>query len=136
MAAPPSIQRLYSDDYKDAPDWFKSRFLNTLNLFVFPVYNALNKNLTFGENLNVEYPVISLTGSATPTNNVVSFLNPIQGTPTGVIVVSVVITGTPTPTYPTAAVQIFWTFDGSSIQIGSIVGLANSTTYDITLRVE
>jgi hypothetical protein len=136
MANPPSIQRFYSDDYKDAPSWFKQNFLNTLNLFVFPVYNALNKNLTVGANLNQAYETISLTGSATPTNNTASFLNPIQGNPTGLTVVNVVITGVSTPTFPTSAIQAFWTFDGTSIQIGSITGLSNGVVYDITLRVE
>lgn len=136
MGSPPSIQRFYSDDYKEAPDWFKKTFLNTLNLFAFPVYNALNKNLTVGENLNFGYATIALTGSSTPTNNTASFLNPIEGTPTGVDVVNVQITGTATQTYPTAAVQVFWSFDGSSITIGAITGLADTVNYNLTLRVE
>lgn len=136
MASPPSIQRFYSDDYKEAPSWFKNSFLNTLNLFVFPAYNALNKNLTVADNLNEAYEVIGVIGNVTPTSNVASFLNPIQGDPTGVTVVNVQITGTPTQQYPTAAVQVFWTFDGTSIQIGAITGLANGVTYSITLKVE
>ena len=136
MASPPSIQRFYSDDYKESPDWFKKTFLNTLNLFVFPVYNALNKNLTVLSNLNQGYATISLTGSATATNNRASFLNPIQGDPVGVDVVNVQITGTPTPTYPSAAIQVFWSFDGTSIQVGAITGLADNVSYSITMRVE
>jgi hypothetical protein len=136
MAAPPSIQRFYSDDYKESPDWFKKTFLNTLNLFVFPVYNAMNKNLTVAQNLNQAYVTISLTGSSTATNNVTSFLNPIQGDPTGVTVVNVQITGTSTPTFPTSAIQVYSSFDGSSISIGSITGLADTVNYSITLRVE
>lgn len=136
MASPPSIQRFYSDDYKEAPTWFKSTFLSTLNLFVFPTYNALNKNLTIADNLNQDYQTISLTGNSTPTNNTASFLNPIEGNPQGVTVVNVVITGTPTQVYPTAAVQVFWTFDGTSITIGSITGLSNGVSYSITLKVE
>jgi hypothetical protein len=136
MANPPSIQRFYADDYKEAPPWFKQRFLNTLNLFVFPTYNALNKNLTIGENINQGYTTISLTGSVTATDNTASFLNPIEGNPTGVDVVNVQIVGTPTQEYPTAAVQVFWSFDGSSIQIGAVTGLANSVNYELTLRVE
>jgi hypothetical protein len=136
MGSPPSIQRFYADDYKEAPSWFKGRFLATLNLFVFPTYNALNKNLTVNENLNEDYAFINVTGSSTPTNNTASFLNPIEGDPTGVTVVNVQITGTPTQTYPSAAVQVFWTFDGTSIQIGTITGLADNVTYQITLRVE
>lgn len=136
MASPPSIQRFYSDDYKEAPDWFKKTFLNTLNLFVFPTYNALNKNLTVTENLNFGYNTFSLTGSSTPTNNTTSFLNPIQGTPSGVDVVNVQITGTATPQYPSAAIQVFWSFDGTSIQIGAITGLSDNVVYDITVRVE
>lgn len=136
MASPPSIQRFYSDDYKEAPTWFKSTFLNTLNLFVFPTYNALNKNLTVQDNLNQGYSAISLTGNSTPTSNTVSFLNPIQGDPQGVTVVNVQITGTATQQYPSSAVQVFWTFDGTSVQIGSIVGLADGVSYSITLRVE
>ncbi len=107
MASPPSIQRFYSDDYKEAPDWFKKTFLNTLNLFVFPVYNALNKNLTVDSNLNQGYITISLTGSSTPTNNTASFLSPIQGDPVGVDVVNVQIIDTATPSYPSAAIQVF-----------------------------
>lgn len=136
MASPPSIQRFYADDYKEAPSWFKQRFLNTLNLFVFPTYNALNKNLTISENLNQGYVTISVTGSVTPTNNTASFLNPIAGNPTGVDVVNVQITGTPTQEYPSAAVQVFWSFDGTSIQIGAVTGLANGIAYSLTLRVE
>jgi hypothetical protein len=136
MASPPSIQRFYSDDFKEAPDWFKKNFLNTLNLFVFPVYNALNKNLTVASNLNQGYATISLVGSSTPTNNVASFLNPIEGAPTGVDVVNVQITGTPTQEYPSAAVQVFWSFDGSSITVGAVTGLADGINYTLTLRVE
>lgn len=136
MASPPSIQRFYSDDYKEAPDWFKKTFLNTLNLFVFPTYNALNKNLTISENINQGYTTISITGSSTPTNNTASFLNPIEGDPTGVDVVNVQIVGTPTQQYPSAAVQVFWSFDGTSIAIGAITGLSDGVSYQITLRVE
>ena len=136
MANPPSIQRFYPDDYKEAPTWFKGRFLDTLNLFVFPAYNALAGNLTAPANLNQAYYTISLTGSATATNNTTSFINPIQGNPTGVSVVDVQITGKPTPSYPTSAIQCYWSFDGSSIMIGSITGLSNSTQYEITLRIE
>jgi hypothetical protein len=136
MASPPSIQRFYSDDYKEAPTWFKSTFLNTLNLFVFPVYNAVNKNLTVADNLNQGYETITITGNSTPTNNVASFLNPIQGDPTGVTVVNVQVIDTPTPTFPSAAIQAFFTFDGTSINIGSITGLSNGVNYQITLKVE
>lgn len=136
MANPPSIQRFYSDDYKEAPNWFKQNFLNTLNLFVFPTYNALNKNLTVGENLNMNYPVISVIGSSTPTNNTASFLNPIEGNPTGVTVLNVVVTNTATPTFPASTIQVFWSFDGTSIDIGSITGLSDGVSYEITLRVE
>lgn len=136
MASPPSIQCFYADDFKDAPDWFKKRFLNTLNLFVFPTYNALNKNLTVGENLNQGYVTVSLTGSSTPTNNTVSFLSPIQGNPTGVDVVNVQITGTSTPSYPASAIQVFWSFDGTSINVGAITGLTDTVNYQLTLRVE
>lgn len=136
MASPPSIQRFYSDDYKDAPTWFKTTFLNTLNLFVFPTYNALNKNLTVTDNLNQGYTTLTLTGSSTPGNNTASFLNPIQGNPTGITVANVQITGTPTQEYPSGAVQVFWTFDGTSIAIGAITGLSNGVNYAITLRVE
>lgn len=136
MASPPSIQRFYSDDYKEAPTWFKTTFLSTLNLFVFPTYNALNKNLTITDNLNQDYQTITLTGSSTPTNNTSSFLNPIQGNPTGLTVVNVQITGTPTQVFPTTTVQAFWTFDGTSISIGSITGLSDGVSYSITLRVE
>lgn len=136
MASPPSIQRFYPDDYREAPTWFKTKFLDTLNLFVFPTYNAINKNLTVGANLNQAYYTLSLTGSNTATNNTASFLNPIQGNPTGITVVNVQITGLATPTFPTSAVQCFFTFDGMSINVGSITGLTDGTSYDITLKVE
>lgn len=136
MASPPSIIRFYSDDFREAPSWFKTTFLNTLNLFVFPTYNALNKNLTVGDNLNQAYETITVAGNSTSVDNTASFLNPIQGNPTGVTVVNVQITGTPTQVYPTAAVQVFWTFDGTSINIGSITGLSNSVVYELTLKVE
>lgn len=136
MASPPSISRFYSDDYKEAPSWFKNTFLTTLNLFAFPVYNALNKNLTVADNLNEATTMITVTGNSVAADNTASFLNPIQGNPQGVTVINVQITGTATQTYPSSAIQVFWTFDGTSIRIGAITGLSNGVVYDITLKVE
>jgi hypothetical protein len=136
MASPPSIQRFYSDDYKEAPSWFKTAFLNTLNLFVFPTYNALNKNLSVADNLNQAYETITVTGGAAATDATASFLNPIEGTPAGLTVVNVQVIGVATTAYPTVAVQAFFTFDGTSIIVGSISGLTNGVQYQITLRVE
>ena len=103
---------------------------------MFPTYNALNKNLTVGDNINQAYETITVTGNSTPANNTTSFLNPIQGNPSGVTVINVQIQDIPTPSYPAAAIQVFWSFDGTSISIGSITGLTTGVIYEITLKVE
>lgn len=136
MATPPSIKRFYAEDYKDAPTWFKTRFLNTLNLFSFPVYTALNGDID-ESNLNIQYFTFTLVGSSTATNNVVSFQSTIQGQVHGITLMSAVITGVATPTYLTAAPAIAsWTISGTTLTIQSIAGLSDNVTYKITVKVE
>ncbi len=136
MATPPSVKRFYGEDYKDAPAWFRTKFLNTLNLFSFPVYTALNGDID-ASNLNIQYYTFSIAGSATATSNVVSFKTTISGTVHGVSLMSAVITGAATPTFLTTAPAVAsWTVSGNEITIQSITGLSNSTTYNITIKVE
>jgi hypothetical protein len=136
MASPPSVGRFFAEDYRDAPAWFKSKFLSTLNLFAFPTFTALNSGIT-AENLNVQFYSTTFVGSATATSNAFSFQSAIQGTPVAVTLAQIQVVGAATPTYISSAVSVAnWSYTGSTITIHSIPGLSNSVHYKLTLRVE
>lgn len=47
----PSTQKLFkAEEYQDAPSWFL-RFLQYLNKFSEPTVNAMNKNISLGDNV-------------------------------------------------------------------------------------
>ena len=130
----PTIQRLKFEDYANSADW-KAAFqslVNSLNLFMTPVYNILNGGVAY---MNLQAPQLYtkiLTSAAAATGNTFTFTNPLPIAPSAVIVGNV-WTGLPS-THPTTC-QVFWHYTGNSVVVDSVTGLTSGSQYTLVLVV-
>lgn len=132
----PSIQRLYADDYKSAPDWFRNEFIRTFNLFSQPIYSILNQGVDVNENTTDEFYSFTLTSTGVPATDILSFVpKKFIGKPTGVIMCQC-LANTATVSAIGNPVTFDWVFgSGGTIQILAIYGLTASISYTITVRI-
>jgi hypothetical protein len=122
-----------STDYKEAGSWINN-FIYQINLFFDSVYNALDKQLTFGENIKGQINTFNIQAGATPDLNNTSFLTDIDS-PSGVIVISSkLVSASYTVLTSTVAIPS-WRFDKGTIFIDSITGLTAGNNYAITVLV-
>lgn len=120
------------EDYPGAETWF-AQFLQSLNLFVSPVYDVLNGGITYQ---NLMIPKTYSQVITTPTAGVVefNFKNPLRLNPTAVIIGNIYKNGQPS-NHPSSATCAYWHFSQGSIYIDDIPNLTASTTYAVTLVV-
>jgi|GEM_PF-1913115 len=131
MSKLPSITGLKREDFKDAPDWI-DRFLSPLNTFMRTVYEALNGNLTFGDNISGFVKEFTITAGAAAENNTTEFVHGLKRQPTGLLIMQVTqVSSNYAPI--TSAVTLSWRRGVGSIVIDAITGLTNGTQY--TFRV-
>lgn len=131
MSALPPIKRITKEDLKDAPSWI-TRLLYPLNQFLDSVYGALNRNLTFEENIRAQITTFTIVAGAAASNNTTSFALTLKRIPIGLFVVNKrKVSGN----YAAigAAVEVEWNYDGTAVQITSITGLTNGSTYSFTV---
>jgi hypothetical protein len=133
MAGLPTIRRIMREDFRDAPAWL-DRLIYPLNLFLDSVYTALNKNLTFGDNIRAQIKTYQLTAGVASTNNAFTFTTTLAR-PQGVILLSVIQQGS---TYVplTEAVSIpSWRSSDGVVYIDSVTGLTAGQLYNVTVLV-
>lgn len=132
----PTIQRIFADDFKNAPDWFRNEFIRTFNLFSQPVYDILNQGVSIPQNTLEEFYTFTLTSTGVPASDTLSFIpKKFIGRPSGVImcqclanVANVAAVGNP--------VTFDWVYgSGGTIQILAIYGLTSTVEYSITVRI-
>jgi ethanolamine utilization microcompartment shell protein EutL len=130
----PTIQRFYADDYAGAPKWFQ-QFISTLNLFTQQTYNIVNAGISIPLNTTEEIYSFAITAGATAAANTFRFTpRKFVGQPSGVVVGQVVVSAA-TVTPVGSAVTLDWIYNAGQVQIISIYGLTNGTTYSITVRI-
>lgn len=139
MAKLPLGERISREDFSDVPKDFEpilERLLVQLNGFLTTVYDALNKNLTVGDNIVGQYKSIRLTAGATADDNTFTFTHTLRQKPTGVTIVALTqVASVYTPI--TSAFSCSWHLsDQNLIVIDAIPGLTNGEKYDLTVRVE
>jgi hypothetical protein len=140
MAQLPLIKKILREDLKNAPDWI-DQLLYPINTFMEGVYYALDKELSFGDNINAAVRTLNFTTrsdytTASPlTDGFVEqkLANPIKGTPKGVIVCKTV--NADTYGIVTGAVTCYWEYLNGEIRVRYITGLANSTKYSINVYI-
>lgn len=128
----PTIQRFKYEDYARATDWQQAfqLLINSLNLFVTPVYNILNSGITY---MNLQVPQLFTKVVTAGSTTTFSFVNPLAIQPSAVLLGNV-WTGIPS-THPASACSVFWHYTNNTIQIDNIIGLTSGTQYTIVLVV-
>lgn len=128
----PTVQRLKYEDYSRYSTWQQAfqGLIASLNLFMNPVYDILNGNVTY-TNLTVPKTFTKIITAASTTT--FSFVNPLTISPSAVIIGNV-WTGIPSA-HPTGNVDIYWHYSGNTIFVDNIIGLTSGTNYNITLVV-
>lgn len=124
MANLPRLRRFTLEDYPTQREWIAKLF-DPLNQLVDTVFDALNKGLTFRENMRAVVKDLDFTEST----GVYPILFPwdLRGAgPTGLIIARVI-----SDTAPTTTVGADWTFDGTSVVINSFFGLTTGEKYKI-----
>ncbi len=129
----PVVKKILREDLKGAPDWVNF-ILDPFNSFAETIYQALNKNITFEENVRCFIKDLSYrTDSAYPVAANVQFMNTLKVKATGVQVLQVINQADYTP--PPGPVYIPWTEDNGNIIIRAITGLEADKLYMIRLLV-
>jgi len=130
----PSIRKILREDVKGAPDWVGG-IIDPVNSFMEAVYQALNKNITRGENLSgFVKEIVYRTPSTYPSGvELVEFINQLRGRAIGVEVLQAFDRSTyvaaPGPVY------VPWVENNGSIVVSTITGLEPSKTYIIRLWI-
>lgn len=133
MSKLPPQTKILREDVKDAPPWV-SKIIDPFNSLASTMYNALNRNLTFSENLACFVKEITYkTTSAYPVEVDVSFTNELKFKATGLILLQAVERTTYDP--PPGPVYVPWTEENGLIVVKPITGLVASKTYTIRLLV-
>lgn len=133
MAKLPTIKKILREDVKDAPAWI-SAVIEPFNSLAEFVYQSLNKNLTFTDNVSCFIKEISYrTPSTYPTMDDVQFTNDLKVKATGVQLLQAVELSTYLPA--AGPVYVPWVENNGSIVISAITGLAASKTYSIRLLI-
>lgn len=133
MASLPKIRRIMREDFRDAPEWL-DRLLYPINLFLDSVYTALNRNLTFGENVRAQVKTIQITAGATAEDNSFSFTATIAQVQGVILLSAVQQSATYTPIGDPISISS-WRFSNGMVLIDSIPGLTAGQLYTITVLV-
>lgn len=141
MAKLPNQKRILREDIQEAPNWIV-RLLTPLNSFMETVYYALNKDITFTENIacqikTVDFSTPSNYTSASPKTDgfvPLQFTHTLRNKPQGVMIMQLVEEEN-TGTVITSAVSLDWYEINGTVYISYITGLKDSTEYSIKLLV-
>lgn len=132
MGVLPPQKKILREDLKDAPSWV-DLIINPLNSFMENVYQTLNRNVTFPQNIACQIKTISyVTPSTYPTMDDLKFMSTLKTKATGVMLWQIVDANYLPPPGP---VYVPWTEDNGSIVIKPLTGLVASKTYTLTLLV-
>ena len=134
MKLPPA-KKIFREDLKGAPQWIDP-MINTINSFMESVYQGLNSNITFGDNVRSFIKEIDyVTSSSYPSGmEILEFPNTLKVRPTGVLTAQVVEKSTNEP--PPGPTTVQWALNtAGNIEIHSVSGLEASKTYLVRLIV-
>ena len=130
----PTSKKILREDVKEAPKWINP-LIDTLNSFMETVYQAMNRNITFSENITCSIKeLVYKTPSTYPTGvDDVEFMANLKTKATGLWVVQAIektnYIPAPGPVYAP------WTEDNGNIILGTLTGLEADKTYNIRLYI-
>jgi hypothetical protein len=135
MAKLPSVKSIRREDLPpDVPSWIDN-LLGTLSIFMESVYSALNRDISFTENIacNIRDFVVSTKSNYTSGGwEALTFPSGLRFKPSGVLILQISDTDQSVITSP---VSLDWQDLSGTIQIRYISGLANSKKYNVRLLV-
>lgn len=124
----PSIKKILREDVRGAPEWISS-IIEPVNSFMESVYQSLNHNVTFQENVAAFIKEIVLTTTSSyPTMDAIEFMSQLKTKAISLIICQAYVRATYVPVSITG---VAWVDKNGTIQITEILGLAASTTYVI-----
>lgn len=105
----------------------------SLNPMMSQVLNALNKNLTIADNLNMQYKDITITVDATGKPiSTTTYKSTLTGTTQGITVIKTDNLSS-AGTYPISAPFVSWSDNSGTVTITNISGLQANQKYQIRL---
>lgn len=129
----PQTKKILREDVKDAPAWING-ILGPVNSFMENVYQALNRNITFQENVGCFVKDITYkTTSTYPVEESFSFTNELKVKASGLWVMQAVEKGSYIPA--PGPVYAPWVEDNGMIVLSPITGLEADKIYLIRLLV-
>lgn len=129
----PAQKRILREDVKDLPKSI-GVIIDIFNSFAETVYQAMNRNITFSENVACFIKEITYkTTSLYPVMDDVQFTNELKTKAAGVMVMQAVEKSNYTPA--PGPVFVPWVESNGQILVSSITGLEASKTYTIRLLV-
>lgn len=129
----PSQKRILREDVKGAPGWIVP-VIDTFNSFADSVYQALNRNITFTENIADQIKELTyVTPSTYPVMEDYSFVSSLKTKAIGVLLLQALDRDTYEPVSIDTSVP--WVEINGSIVIKPLEGLEASKTYTIRLLV-
>lgn len=133
MAKLPTQKKILKEDLKGSEDWINP-LIDVVNSFMENVYQALNRNITFSQNVSCFIKeLIYKTPSTYPTMDNIEFQSELSTKATGVFLMQAYERATYTPVM--SAVYVPWIEINGVIVISPITGLAANKTYVIRLLV-
>lgn len=135
MATLPTSIKVNRQDIQNAPPWVFP-MLSIYNTFNQAVYDALNGNLTYSENVRCQ--IKELTFRTLQTYNsgdwdILQFVCPLKVKPVGLTLLQIYRTDNVVILQP---VFVNWQYVNGNIVLPWITGLENATEYTLRVRVE
>lgn len=133
VARLPQTKRLDVADYPDKYQDLLLVLLPQLSQFMESVYNAMNKDLSFSDNVNGQLRELRVTGGTVP----VSFKTETRGRPRGVWVIDVQPVDGASGSTVGSPVTVEWEYvpQTSQVRLKAIHGLTSGTKYRLTVAV-
>jgi hypothetical protein len=129
----PNIYKILMEDIKDPPPWIGS-LIDPINSFMEAVYQSLNSNITFTENIASNVKELTLrTSSAYPVMENIEFMTGLKTRAIGCLVLQAYEKGTYAPA--PGPYGVAWVENNGNIVISKVTGLEASKVYILRFLV-
>lgn len=137
MAKIPTTKQITIEELQGSADQKIEALVRPINLFIRDVNQALNQDLTLGDNVDAQIITIAVqTSSAYPTFDAVNFSLTTKHTPYGAHLINIIKDSDTEYVFTSAVwVDVYFPAGESYGTIRHITGLAASTNYTITLLI-
>jgi hypothetical protein len=138
VAKLPNIKRISREQFQSAPGWI-DQLIAPINTFFEIVYNALNKDINFNDNITCQLKQINFKTTAAYNNTAanfteITFPRTLVSTAQGLFVLQLMVVAN-NYVWIGNGVFVNWYDNNGVITIPLISGLAASTEYNLNMMV-